>query len=363
MKKITQIQLTEEEKSTLTKLVKGRNTAQKTVLRAKIVLQYSEGKTHAEMAEELNTSRVTISKWIHRYNDCGGLKSLIKDSHRSGRIPTISKEKEDEIINRTLHTKPAGSTHWSTRSLALEVGVSKMTIQRIWKKYDLKPYSVKNFKISNDINFVSKVRDVVGLYLNPPDKALVISVDEKSQIQALDRTQPSLPLKKGRKGTMTHDYKRHGTTTLFAAMNILDGKVIGECYARHTHKEFLRFLKKIDKETPKELDLHIIVDNYGTHKKEEVKNWLEKHPRIKFHFIPTSSSWLNLIERFFAEITNKMIRRGIFTSVPQLVDSIENFLEAHNNNPKVFTWTKDADTIIGKVNKARETLNNIKNQL
>jgi transposase len=358
MKKIIEIKLTAEENNSLSKLVKGRNTAQKVVLRAKIILAYNDGKTQETIAAELVTSRKTVGKWLHRYNE-GGIDSIIRDATRSGRIPAITDAKEKEIIEATLYTKPKGATHWSTRTLAAHLGVSKMTTQRIWKKYNLKPYLVKNYKISNDKNFVEKVKDVVGLYLNPPEKALVISVDEKSQIQALDRTQPGLPLKKGRAGTMTHDYKRHGTTTLFAALNMLDGKVIGECYPRHTHSEFLRFLKKIDKETPKELDLHLILDNYATHKKEEVKKWLEKHPRMKLHFIPTSSSWLNMVERFFGEITQKMIRRGVFYSVPHLVKSIEEFLEVHNENPKVFTWTKDADTIIDKVNKAKEALNKI----
>lgn len=356
MKKLTQIQLSPEEKKVLIKLVKGRNTAQKVVLRAQIVLLYSEGKTQEEISVKLSTNRRTVGKWLRRYNQYG-VESIIKDASRSGRIPTITEDKEKEIIETTLQTKPKGATHWSTRTLAAHLGVSKMTTQRVWKKYNLKPYSVKNFKISNDKNFVEKVKDVVGLYLNPPEKALVISVDEKSQIQALDRTQPGLPLKKGRVGTMTHDYKRYGTTTLFAALNMLDGKVIGECYPSHTHKEFLRFLKKIDKQTPKQLDLHLILDNYATHKKEEVNQWLEKHPRMKLHFIPTSSSWLNMVERFFGEITQKMIRRGTFHSVPHLVKSIEEFLEAHNENPKVFTWTKDADTIIAKVNRARNEFN------
>lgn len=362
MKKLTKIKITPEEKNALSKLVKGRNTAQKVVLRAKIVLAYESGKKQEPIADELATNRRTVGKWLHRYNE-GGIESIIKDSPRKGRIPKITDEKEKEIIDKTLQTKPKGATHWSTRTLAADSGVSKMTIQRLWKKYNLKPHIVKNFKISNDKNFVEKLRDVVGLYLNPPEKAIVISMDEKSQIQALDRTQPGLPLKKGRSGTMTHDYKRNGTTTLFAAMNILNGKVIGECYPRHTHKEFLKFLKKIDTKIPKDLDLHIIIDNYATHKKDEVNKWLKKHPRFKFHFIPTSSSWLNLVERFFGEITNKMIRRGVFKSVPDLIKSIEEFLETHNENPKVFTWTKDADTIIEKVNRAREVINKSKNKI
>lgn len=355
MKKLTNIKLVKEERKTLSKLVKGRNTAQKVVIRAKIILAYATGKTQEAITVELSTNRKTVGKWLHRYKE-GGIESIIKDSPRCGRIPKITDEKEKEIIEITLHKKPKGGTHWSQRTLAHHVGVSKMTIQRLWKKYNLKPHRVKGFKISNDKDFVEKIRDVVGLYLNPPQKAVVISVDEKSQIQALDRTQPSLPMKRGRLGTMTHDYKRNGTTTLFAAMDVLNGKVIVECYPRHTHKEFLRFLKKIDKEIQKDLDLHIIIDNYSTHKKDEVKRWLNKHPRFKFHFIHTSSSWLNLVERFFGKITNKLIRRGVFNIVPRLINSIEEFLKVHNENPKVFTWTKDADTIINKVNKDQEAI-------
>jgi len=289
MKKLTSIKISTEEKKSLIKLVKGRNTSQKVVLRAKIILSYDDGKKQETITKELSTNRKTVSKWLHRYAS-GGIESIMKDLPRKGRIPKITDEKEKELIETTLNKKPKGATHWSTRTMAKHMGVSKMTVQRLWKKYNIKPHLVKNFKISNDKNFVEKLRDVVGLYLNPPEKAVVISVDEKSQIQALDRTQPSLPLKKGRAGTMTHDYKRNGTTTLFAAMNVLNGKVIGECFPRHTHKEFLKFLKKIDKEISKELDLHIVIDNYSTHKKDEVNQWLKKHPRFKMHFIPTSSS-------------------------------------------------------------------------
>ncbi len=361
MTKITQIQLRADEKEALRKLAKGRNTAQKVVLRSKIILLYSEGNTQEEISVELSTNRRTVGKWIRRYVQYG-VESIVKDATRSGRIPSLTEDKEKEIVETTLQIKPKGATHWSTRTMAMHLGVSKMTVQRVWKKYNLKPYAVKNFKISNDKDFVAKVKDVVGLYLNPPEKALVLSVDEKSQIQALDRTQPGLPLKQGKAGTMTHDYKRHGTTTLFAALNMLDGKVIGECYPSHTHKEFLKFLKKIDNETPKELDLHIILDNYATHKKEEVKKWLAKHPRMTLHFIPTSSSWLNMVERFFGVITQRMIRRGVFHSVPHLIKAIEEFLVVHNENPKIFTWTKDADTIIEKVNRARVALNKFHRQ-
>lgn len=237
-----------------------------------------------------------------------------------------------------------------------ECGISKDSVQRIWNDHGLKPHLVRTFKISNDKHFVEKIRDVVGLYLNPPEHAVVFSVDEKSQVQALDRTQPSLPIKKGRAGTMTHDYKRNGTTTLFAALDILKGEVIGECMKRHRHQEFLTFLKKIDANTHKSLDIHCIVDNYGTHKHPNVKAWLEKHPRFHFHFIPTSSSWLNLVERWFAEITNKRIRRGIFKSVKDLEQAIYDYIQHNNKNPKPFVWTKKADEIIEKVNRCKAVL-------
>ncbi|MCL5027533.1 MAG: IS630 family transposase [Bacteroidetes bacterium] len=339
----------------LKKLVKGKNTAQKVVLRASIILRYKEGKNKVTIAKEVSTSRPTVDLWIRRYKE-EGIIGLLKDASRPGRKPKIDQEKENKIVEATLHTKPRAATHWSTRTLAAEHGVSKMTIQRVWKKYNLRPHLVKKFKISNDPKFVEKVTDVVGLYLNPPDKALVFCVDEKSQIQALDRTQPSLPMKKGRAGTMTHDYKRHGTTSLFAALNTLEGKVIGECYSKHTHKEFISFLNLIDKQTPKDKDLHLIMDNYGTHKTESVKRWLEKHPRFNFHFIPTSSSWLNMVERFFGVITDKRIRRGVFRSVKELETAIRDFLQAHNEKPKIFKWTKDAETIMANVMKCKEAL-------
>ena len=339
----------------LKKLVKGKNTAQKVVLRASIILRYKEGKNKVTIAKEVSTSRPTVDLWIKRYKE-EGITGLLKDASRPGRKPKIDQEKENKIVEATLHTKPRAATHWSTRTLAAEHGVSKMTIQRLWKKYNLRPHLVKKFKISNDPKFMEKVEDVVGLYLNPPDKALVFCVDEKSQIQALDRTQPSLPMKKGKAGTMTHDYKRHGTTSLFAALNTLEGKVIGECYSKHTHKEFISFLNLIDKQTPKDKDLHLIMDNYGTHKTESVKRWLKKHPRFNFHFIPTSSSWLNMVERFFGVITDKRIRRGVFRSVNELEAAIRDFLQAHNEKPKIFKWTKDADTIMAKVMKCKEAL-------
>lgn len=342
-------------KTTLHKLISGRNTAQKVVMRAKIVLAWQAGHSKVKISKDLKVSRPTIDVWLKRYKE-QGLSGLLKDATRPGRKPRIDAVKEKQIVEATLHTIPKDATHWSNRTMAEQQGVSKMTIQRIWKKYNLKPHLVKGFKVSKDKKFVEKVTDIVGLYMNPPQKALVFSVDEKSQIQALDRTQPGLPMKKGRLGTMTHDYKRNGTSTLFAALNMYDGSVIGECYQRHTHKEFLKFLRTIDKQIAKDLDVHIIADNYSTHKTDEVKSWLTKHPRFYIHFTPTSASWINMVERFFSKITEKMIRRSSFKNTEELNNAILDFIAVHNENPKLYVWTKDADTIIAKWIKCKETL-------
>jgi transposase len=308
-----------------------------------------------EIAQRLKVSRPTVQLWRQRFLALR-LPGLQKDAPRPGRIPRISDQKIRTVVQATLHTKPANATHWSTRSMADAQGLSEATIRRIWKQHNLKPHLVKTFKLSRDKHFLDKLIDVVGLYLNPPDKSLVLCVDEKSQIQALDRTQPGLPMKKGRCGTMTHDYKRNGTTTLFAALSMLDGKVIGDCMARHRHQEFIRFLKKIESETPSELNLHLIADNYGTHKHPRVKSWLRRHPRFHLHFIPTSSSWLNMVERWFREITDKRIRRGTFRNVSELIAAIEEYLNNHNQNPKVFVWTASVERIMAKVAKCKEAL-------
>ncbi len=350
------MKLNETEKQGLQKLIKGRNTKQKVVTRAKIVIMLGEGKKKTTIAKELHINRNTVYLWEEKYTS-GGITNILKDASRPGRKPKVDEDKKKSIIEATLHEKPKdGSQQWSLRLMASQQGVSRMTVQRIWKEHNLKPHLVKTFKISNDPKFVEKLNDIVGLYINPPEKALVICVDEKSQIQALDRTQPGLPMKPGRKGTMTHDYKRNGTTSLFAALSMLDGKVIGECYQKHTRKEFIKFLTLIDKKTPKQLELHMILDNYSTHKTDDVKKWLEKHPRFKFHFTPTSSSWLNMVERFFSTITTKMIRRGSFSSTKDLEFAIKLFLEKHNEAPKIFKWAKDANTIIAKVNICLEAL-------
>lgn len=346
---------TGKEREHVQRLARSRNTAQKVVLRAKIVLKKMEGLKQEAIAEQLGTSRVTVGLWFGRYQK-GGIGALLKDAPRSGRIPKLSEDKEKAIVDTTLHSKPENATHWSVREMAKAQKVSRMAVHRVWKKYNIRPHRVKTFKISRDPHFVEKVKDIVGLYLNPPDRALVLSVDEKSQIQALDRTQPGLPMKKGYAGTMTHDYKRHGTTTLFAALNVLDGKVISACMKKHRQDEFLKFLKRIDQETPKDLDLHLIVDNYGAHKTARVQSWLKRYPRFNMHFTPTSSSWLNMVERFFSELTTKRVRRGVFRSVAELERAIMDFIEKHNENPKIFIWTKDADTILAKVSKCKELL-------
>jgi len=325
------------------------------VQRAQIILLAADGAESQEIARRTKVSRPTVQLWRQRFLALR-VAGLEKDAPRPGRIPRISAQKINAVVEATLHTTPPHATHWSTRSMARAQGLSEATIRRIWKQHNLKPHLVKTFKLSRDKHFVEKLQDVVGLYLNPPDKSLVLCVDEKSQIQALDRTQPGLPIKKGRCGTMTHDYKRNGTTTLFAALSMLDGTVIGDCMPRHRHQEFIRFLKKIDGESPTGLDLHLIVDNYGTHKHPRVKSWLQRHPRFHMHFIPTSSSWLNMVERWFREITDKRIRRGTFQNVATLVAAIKDYLDNHNQNPRIFVWTAPVERILTKVAKCKEAL-------
>ena len=339
------------EQGFLERLARGRNTAQKVVLRARIVLSHAGGLNKVTISQTLQTSRPTVDLWLQRFRH-GGLEALLRDAPRPGGKPPLSPEKEAQILEWTLQRTPKGQTHWSSRSLGKALGVGATTVLNVWHAHRLKPHRTETFKLSRDPEFVAKVRDIVGLYLNPPEKALVLSVDEKSQIQALDRTQPSLPMKPGRCGTRTHDYKRPGTTTLFSALNVLDGTVIGECRPRHRQEEFLRFLRSIDRETPKLLDIHLILDNYSTHKTPRVEQWFAKHPRFHRHFTPTSSSWLNLVERFFSALTTQALRRGVFRSVAALIAAITAYLEAHNEAPKIFTWRKDADTILGKVARA-----------
>ena len=353
--------MTPAERETLAQISRSSSRQHRNVQQAKGLLMAADGVANSEIAKRLEVSRNTVLGWRARFETCG-LEDFGKVRPGRGRKPTIPEEKVAEIVDRTLHSTPEGETHWSTRTMARATGVSHDTVQRIWSARGIKPHLVKTFKISGDRRFEEKLCDVVGLYLNPPDKAVVLSVDEKSQIQALDRTQPSLPLKRGRAGTMTHDYKRNGTTTLFAALNVLTGVVIGKCLPRHRHGEFLAFLKLINRNVPRGLDVHLIVDNYGTHNHEKVRNWLAANPRFHLHFTPTSSSWLNLVERWFRDLTDKAIRRGVFASVPELIAAIEDYLTAHNDDPKPFVWTASADAILEKVRRGRVALEQVHTQ-
>jgi transposase len=355
MRKIEQISISAADRERLERLVRDRNTPQKVVWRARIVLLASDDLTATAISTAVGKSVLTVRRWRRRYV-AKGVDGLLKDATRPSRRKPLSAGKIKQVVDMTLHEKPPNATHWSLRSMAAAAGISYSSVRRIWHAHGLKPHLTKTFKVSRDKNFAAKVEDVVGLYLNPPDKALVLCVDEKSQIQALDRTQPGLPMKKGRAGTMTHDYKRNGTTTLFAALNMLDGTVIGTCMPRHRHREFLRFLRLIDHHTPAGLDLHLIVDNYATHKTPAVKRWLKRHSRFHLHFTPTSASWLNMVERFFAEITRNRIRRSAFKSVAELKSAIMEFLENHNANPKPFIWTKSPGEILEKVARAKQVL-------
>jgi transposase len=352
------IWLSPDDRAKLEGWVAGRNTPQKLVWRSRIVLLSADGTGTMAIVRAVGKSKRTVGRWQERYLVLGAA-GLRRDASRPGRKPPLSAAVIARVLHKTLHEKPPKATHWSLRSMARAVGLSRSSVQRIWRAHGLKPHLTKTFKLSNDKRFVEKVKDVVGLYLDPPDKALVFSVDEKSQIQALDRTQPGLPIKKGRCGTMTHDYKRHGTTTLFAALNVATGEVIGQCMQRHRHQEWLRFLRTIDRNTPKSLDLHLIVDNYATHKHAAVKAWLAKHPRFHIHFTPTSASWLNQVERFFGLITEDRIRRGVFKSVDELETAIQGYLDDHNADPQPFTWTASATDILKKVARGREALESV----
>jgi transposase len=352
------ITLTDEERVTLTKWARGRSTPARLVQRAKIVLAAAEGRENKDIAAQLGCTRRTVGTWRTRFVE-QRLVGIEHDAPRGGRTPSVRQASEAEIIAKTTQETPANATQWSTRTLAKVVGVSKDTVQRIWRDNGLKPHRTKGFKVSNDPRFAEKLVDIVGLYLDPPEHALVLSCDEKSQIQALDRTQKSLPLFPGRLKTMTHDYKRNGTTTLFAAIDLAEGKIISDCLPRHRHQEWLKFLKKIDSETPAELDLHLIVDNYATHKHPKVLSWLKRHPRFHQHFTPTSSSWLNVIERWFRDLTQNRIRNGVFRSVAELEQAIRDYIEHHNAHPKSFVWTKKAADILEKVTRARQALNKI----
>lgn len=350
--------LNDDERKALIRWSRGKSTAARLVFRATIVLLAAEGMKNKEIAAHIGTSRQSVGLWRSRFIQ-KRLAGIEKDAPGRGRKPTKRNRVVRLILERTTQTVPANATHWSVRTLAKELSVNPTMVHRIWKANGLKPHLIRTFKVSNDPRFVEKLVDIVGLYLNPPEHAMVICADEKSQIQALDRTQPSLPIYPGRCGTMTHDYKRNGTTTLFAAIELAEGRLIGTCMPRHRHQEWIKFLKLIDQQTPAELDLHLIADNYATHKHPKVKSWLKRHPRFHVHFIPTSSSWLNLIERWFRDITDKRIRRGIFRSVNELVKAITDYIAEHNENPKSFSWTAKAEEILAKVRRARRVLDKL----
>jgi len=350
--------LTETDSQELKRWVSAHHTPQQVAQRCRIILAAATGGQDKDIAAAMQINYKTVAMWRQRYHS-EGPDCLWEVAAGRGRKPQLSAKKIEEVVNATLQTKPAGATHWSCRTMADKQGLSKSTINRVWQSHGLQPHRTKQFKLSRDPKFLEKLTDVVGLYLNPPEKALVLCVDEKSQIQALDRTQPGLPMKKGRCGTMTHDYKRNGTTTLFAALEVAEGKVIGQCYARHRHQEFLKFLRRLDAEFPDKIKLHVVMDNYGTHKHPKVQSWLQRHPRFIPHFIPTSSSWLNLVERWFGELTGKRIRRGAFVSVDNLIASIDEYLGTWNEKPKPFIWTATVESIIEKLSRCKQTLEKI----
>jgi len=349
------ISLTEQQRQQLESYARGRSVAVRLALRANMILLAADGLENRQIAEQVGVGRDTVALWRRRFA-ASGIAGIVKDAARRGRKPKLSEQTIQQIVHKTTQEKPAQATHWSTRSMARAMGVSPATVGRIWQRHGLKPHRVKRFKLSNDPQFAQKVEDIVGLYLNPPEHALVLSVDEKSQIQALDRTQPGLPLKKGRCGTMTHDYKRHGTTTLFAALSVLDGTVISDCMDRHRHQEWLQFLNRIDRQTPADKQIHLIVDNYATHKHPKVRRWFQRHPRFHAHFTPTSASWLNMVERFFRDLTVNRVRRGVFHSVQELIIAIQDHIAHHNQNPKPFIWTAKASDILEKVKRGRAAL-------
>ena len=358
MRVATTIELTDAERDRLVQIAQSETAEVRLARRAGIVVLCADGLDNLTVGQMLGIDRIQVGRWRDRYA-AGGFEAIARDRPRGGRKPTVDRA---EVVRLTTQSTPEAATQWSTRSMAAVAGCSDSTIQRIWTTHGLKPHRVRQFKVSRDPRFVEKLEDIVGLYLSPPAHALVLCCDEKSQVQALDRTQPGLPMKKGRAATMTHDYKRHGTTTLFAAMSILDGQVIALCQPRHRHSEWLKFLKQIDRETPADKTLHLICDNYATHKHHAVQSWLDKHPRFHMHFTPTSASWLNMIERFFRDITDKKLRRGVFTSVAELIAAIETYVGNHNKHPKPFIWTATAKDILAKVMRANRHLSSKQNE-
>lgn len=357
MRVAPEIVLSDDERAELLKLVRSKCTSVRLVQRSRIVLLAADGLQNQEIAAQLNIGRVQVARWRGRYAE-SRLAGIERDLPRGAPPAKVNVER---LLELTTQSQPEAATHWSTRTMAAALGVSAASVSRHWRANGLKPHLMHRFKVSRDPQFIAKLEDIVGLYLSPPEHALVLCCDEKSQVQALDRTQPGLPLKKGRAATMTHDYKRYGTTTLFAALNVLDGQVIAQCQPRHRHSEWLKFLRQIDRETPKEKTLHLIADNYATHKHPTVQAWLAKHPRFQMHFTPTSASWLNMVERFFRDITSERLRRGVFTSVPELVAAIDEYIVHHNTNPKPFIWTKNARDILQKVIRANKRLSSKQN--
>ena len=362
MRIAAEIKLSKEERGKLEKWASARSTAVRLGERARIVLMAAEGMTNKAIAAELGTDTNKVGRWRSRVAR-EGMWSIAKERPRGGNHGGKDSDKQAElrskVLEATTQTTPEDATHWSCRSMARHLNTTHSFVNRVWRAHGLKPHLIRTFKLSNDPRFEEKLRDVVGLYLDPPHNAAVFSFDEKSQIQALDRTQPGLPLKKGRFATMTHDYKRHGTTTLFAALNVATGEVIGKTYRKHRHQEVLRFLREIEKVVPKEQDIHLVLDNYATHKHEKVLAWIERKRRIFLHFVPTSTSWANLVERFFGLLTQKQVRRGVFTSVPQLEKCLRDYLHSYNENPRPLVWTKSVDHIIAKVGRGRTTLSQI----
>lgn len=359
MRHAVEISLSSGEKVLLSGITRSGKSPQREVERAKVVLLAAAGHTNGEIGAALGVTRQKAARWRERFA-AQRLEGFSADRCGRGRKPVITPAQRQAVVEKTTLETPPGQTHWSVRTMAKATGLGATTIREIWHAHGLKPHLARTFKVSNDPRFAEKLEDIVGLYLNAPEHAIVLSCDEKSQVQALDRTQPGLPLKKGRAATYTHDYKRHGTTTLFAALNVADGTVISTCQDRHRHQEWLKFLKLIDATTPKERTLHLIVDNYATHKHPKVKAWLARHPRFNIHFTPTSASWLNMVERFFRELTVRALRRGVFHSVPDLIASIQNYVAAYNHKPSPMVWTAKATDILAKVSRARQKLDSLR---
>lgn len=354
----TNIRLSAAERSELEAVVANRNSPQKHVWRAKIVLLTADAHGTADIMRATGKAKTVIWRWQERFGE-ERVAGLWRDKTRPSRIPPLSPAVAERVVALTLAGPPPTASHWTGAAMAKAAGISISSVQRIWRAHGLRPHLVRRFKLSNDPQFAAKLKEIVGLYVNPPNHAIVLSVDEKSQIQALDRTQPGLPMKKGRAGTITHDYKRHGVTTLFAALDVLEGKVIGQCMKRHRHQEFIRFLNVIDAKVAKKKTVHVIVDNYAAHKHPKVLEWIENHPRFVFHFTPTSASWLNAVESFFAKLTKKRLKRGVFRSLQELKDAIHRFLDDTNANPRPFTWTKDPNKIIAAVKRGHQVLDSI----